>query len=181
MKTKTVTDIDGNTYNTVTIGTQVWMKENLKVTHYRNGDAIENIDSPDVGRYGRLYDARAVNDKRGLAPEGWHVPSDAEWTTLTDYLGGKYVAGGKLKEKGITHWTNPNTGATNRSGFTALPGGYRGNDGSFNYISYYGHWWAATACGATSAWLRGLGYSNTTVDRYGYYKTVGFSVRCVKD
>ena len=163
MKTETITDVDGNVYNTVTIGTQVWMKKNLKVTHYRNGDAIDNIDSPDVVRYGRLYDWHAVNDKRGLAPEGWHVPTDAEWSTLTDYL-----IKAEIK-------------ITAKNGFVALPGGCRYDDGTFCYISAYGYWWTATAYDATLAWTRYLSYSLATVGRDYYDEADGFSVRCLKD
>ena len=163
MKTETVTDIDGNVYNAVTIGTQCWMKENLKVTHYRNGDVINNIDSPDVDRYGRLYDWYAVDDARGLAPEGWHVPTDAEWTALINYLSRKVLK------------------ITDATGFAALPGGYRIYDGTFYFISAYGYWWTATAYDAASAWYRALYYSYATVCRYYYSKADGFSVRCVKD
>ncbi|MFZ3064200.1 MAG: fibrobacter succinogenes major paralogous domain-containing protein, partial [Nitrospirota bacterium] len=132
----TVTDIDGNVYNTVTIGAQVWMKENLKATKYRNSEDIPttiadisgetspkyqwayggNINNAAV--YGRLYTWYAATDSRGLCPTGWHVPTNAEWTTLTDYLGTD--PGGKMKEAGTAHWTTPNTGADNSSGFTAL-------------------------------------------------------------
>src|SRR4029078_12512714 len=134
----TVTDIDGNVYHTVTIGTQVWMVENLKTTKYRNGDLIGTTipatldissestpkyqwaykgEESNVATYGRLYTWYAVADSRNVCPTGWHVPSDAEWTTLTTYLGGESVAGGKLKENGTVHWESPNTGATNESGF----------------------------------------------------------------
>jgi len=138
-----VTDIDGNVYQTVSIGTQVWMKENLKVTRYRNGDIITptnpatldisgesapkyqwayNGDEGNVAVYGRLYTWYAATDLRNVCPSGWHLPTDTEWTTLTTFLGGFKVAGGKLKETGSAHWQSPSTGATNQSGFTALPG-----------------------------------------------------------
>jgi uncharacterized protein (TIGR02145 family) len=142
VETNTVTDIDGNIYHTVTIGTQVWMVENLKTTKYRNGDPIPNVTgnawaalttgaycwynndaATYKATYGALYNWYAVADSRNIAPTGWHVPTDAEWTTLTTFLGGESVAGGKLKETGTNHWTSPNTGATNETGFTALPGG----------------------------------------------------------
>ena len=108
----TVTDIDNNVYNTVIIGTQIWLKENLKVTKYRNSDTITttwayNGNESNVSTYGRLYDWYAATDSRGLCPTGWHLPTDAEWTTLTDYLEGLSVAGGKLKEAGTTHWNSP--------------------------------------------------------------------------
>lgn len=198
--TGTVTDIDGNVYNTVTIGTQIWMVENLKVTKYNNGTAIPlitdgaawtslttpgycwyNNDYTTYGSvYGALYNWHTVNTGN-LCPIGWHVPTDAEWTTLTDYLGGLSIAGGKLKETGTSHWAIPNTGATNESGFTALPGGWRGYDGSFHDITYTGYWWSSTQNGS-SAWERELYQGNATVSRNGSNsKFVGFSVRCKKD
>jgi len=118
---------------------------------------------------------------QGVCPAGWHLPSDAEWTELTDYLGGTTGAGGKLKETGTTHWNSPNTGATNETGFTALPGGYRYDFGTFYYIGFYGYWWSASEFNATSAWYRGMGYSNSNVGRDYYYKELGFSVRCLRD
>jgi uncharacterized protein (TIGR02145 family) len=197
---QTVTDYDGNVYNTVTIGTQVWMKENLKVTHYNNGDTISNItaqgvwdtltsgaycnynnNSSFVNTYGRLYNWYAVNDTRFLCPTGWHVPTDAEWTTLTNYLGGEDIAGGKLKEKDTTHWESPNTGATNDYWFTALPGGYRNSHGTFYGVGHYGYWWSATENNATIAWVRDLDYDNSNVTRDNYNKVDGFSVRCIRD
>ena len=154
---ETVTDIDGNTYKTVKIGNQIWMAENLKVTHYRNGDIIPNVtnnfewaylstgawcvhdnDGSYANTYGYLYNWYAVNDIRNIAPEGWHVPTDEEWKELEMYLGMSQTEaddtgyrgtneGGKLKEAGTTHWETPNTGATNETGFSALPGGCRSN------------------------------------------------------
>src|SRR5665648_17086 len=196
----TVSDIDGNVYHTVTIGTQVWMAENLKTTKYRNGNPIPNITSNWAAltsgaycwynndaatykaNYGALYNWFAVADSRKIAPVGWHVPSDAEWTTLTTFLGGESVAGGKLKETGTTHWLNLNIGATNSSGFTALPGGLC-SDYNYRDIGNDGHWWSSTDIDTDQAWSR------TLVDKYawvgsrdGYYsKRFGFSVRCVKD
>lgn len=198
--TGTVTDYDGNVYNTITIGTQVWLVENLKVTHYRNGDPIPNVtgdadwsnlttgaycnynNSVNYGMtYGRLYNWFTVNDSRNIAPTGWHVPSDEEWTTLTNYLGGEMVAGGKLKEMGITHWISPNTGATNETVFTALPGGVRYVDGSFLNIGISSKWWSAAELDARSAWYRYLEFNNSSVVRNEARKGVGFSVRCVRD
>ena len=118
---------------------------------------------------------------QGVCPAGWHLPSDAEWTELTDYLGGTSVAGGKLKETGTTHWASPNTGATNETGFTALPGGLRYTDGTCYDVGYYGHWWGATEYNATNAWNRDVDDNNSDVHRYSYNKEVGFSVRCVRD
>lgn len=181
----TVTDIDGNVYNTVTIGTQVWMKENLKVTKYRNGDAIGTTipatldisgetspkyqwayygNESNVADYGRLYTWYAATDSRGLCPTGWHLPTDAEWTTLTTFLGGEAVAGGKMKEAGTSHW-NFNTGADNSSGWTGLPGGYRHGYGAFFDIGNYGDWWSASELNATYAWARYLLWYDTYASR----------------
>jgi uncharacterized protein (TIGR02145 family) len=118
---------------------------------------------------------------QGVCPTGWHLPSDAEWTELTDYLGGESVAGGKLKETGTTHWASPNFGATNETGFTALPGGNRNKDGTFSNIGNYGYWWSATEGSAASAWYRYVGFDYSDVSRFYYYKEVGFSVRCLRD
>jgi uncharacterized protein (TIGR02145 family) len=193
----TVTDIDGNVYNTVTIGAQVWMKENLHVTKYRNGEAIPTTtadiaaeatpkyqwayggDINNAAVYGRLYTWYAATDSRGLCPTGWHVPTNAEWTTLTDYLGTD--PGGKMKEAGTAHWTTPNTGADNSSGFTALPGGYRTYNGAFNGIGGSGLWWSATEYSATIARYRGLYYDYTDAYRLLNNKYYGFSVRCARD
>lgn len=201
--TEGVSDIDGNVYNTVTIGTQVWMKENLKTTKYNDGTAIPNVTddaawstlSADAycwydndlaaykDTYGALYNWYVVAsaNPKNVCPTGWHVPTDAEWTTLSTYLGGETVAGGKLKETGTTHWGSPNTGATNQSGFTALPGGNRFDDGSFDYIGQYGQWWSSTEYNANSAWSRDMGYYFKTLDRGYYSKLSGYSVRCIKD
>ncbi len=209
----TVTDIEGNVYNTVTIGEQVWMVENLKVTHYRNGDAIPNVTNKsdwsnlstgaycsydnggvDINVYGLLYNWYAVNDNRNIAPEGWHIPSDAEWKELEMYLGMSQTEaddtgyrgtdeGGKLKETGTAHWKNPNEGATNSSGFSGLPGGYRDGSGTFNNVSYYGRWWSSTVTIYFNffAWYRSLHYYDSAVGRNGYFKQGGFSVRCIQD
>jgi uncharacterized protein (TIGR02145 family) len=202
--TTTVTDIDGNVYNTVTIGTQVWMKENLKVTRYRNGDAIgtttpatKNIsgetkpkyqwayrgNESNVAVYGRLYTWYAATDSRGLCPTGWHLPTDDEWTTLINYLGGQVVAGENMKEAGTAHWRNHHSQrkADNSSGFTALPGGYRGSNGIFVYIGDVGLCWSAAEYDATNAWFRSLYYDYTYTSRYINHKYNGFSVRCVRD
>ncbi len=196
-----VTDIDGNVYETVRIGNQVWMAENLKVTHYRDGTAIPNItdgtdwtnlttgaycyydnNSSNGDTYGALYNWYAVNDSRNIAPEGWHVPTDNEWQTLIDYLGGSSVAGGKLKEAGTTHWNSPNRGADNASGFTALPNGYRHYDtGNYIGIGYYGYFWSATETTSNYALFRTLSYYDSEVGRYSYYKSYGFDIRCLRD
>jgi len=202
--TGTVSDIDGNIYHTVTIGTQVWMVENLKVTHYRNGDAIPNVTngitwgdlttgaycdydntSGNSAIYGRLYNFYAVADSRNISPTGWHVPSNPEYQILIDYLGGSTVAGGKMKESGTTHWLEPNTDASNQSGFTGLPGGfrYRGGEDNYSWIGSYGYWWSSSEADATGAWHRYLRYNSEEINLYDYcyHKAYGFSVRCIKD
>lgn len=216
----TVTDADGNSYPTVTIGSQVWMAQNLRTTKYRDGSAIPNItshtgwgalttgayanydnDAGHAATYGRLYNWHAVNDTRGLCPQGWHVPSDAEWKTLettlgmpagqlnqTDMIrGGSQNVGGKLKS--ITnHWVQPNEGATNESGFTALPGGVRYADfdpdqdtSSFYELGESGAWWSSTASDANSAWGRHLLNYDAGVYRGTEYKEEGYCVRCLRD
>lgn len=194
----TVTDIDGNVYRTVTIGTQVWMVENLKVERYRNGDPIPNVtvdstwnnlttgayrnyqDNTSNGNiYGHLYNWYAVSDSRNIAPVGWHVPTKTEWTTLADYLDGTNLAGGKMKEVGLTHWSNPNTGATNASGFTALPGGAWAN--AFSDIGNTANWWTATDWSSTGAYYWWNSYNNTSSSWNSWVKRWGCSVRCVKD
>jgi len=121
------------------------------------------------------------NGGKNVCPTGWHIPTDAEWTTLTDYLGGVYVAGGKLKETGTTHWATPNTGATNETGFTALPGGDRDGTGAYGYVGYGSFWWSSTEFSTTFAWNRTMSYSNTSVFRNIIDERNGFSVRCVRD
>jgi len=199
LQTGTVTDIDGNTYQTVKIGDQWWMAENLKVTHYRNGDAIPNVtdvsewsnlttgaycnynnDDNNANTYGSLYNWYAVDDSRNIAPDGWHVPTDAKWQTLVDYLGGDAIAGGKMKETGTSHWKSPNTGATNESGFSALPGGYRGYTGLFADVGDYAYFWSSKWYGST-AWYRGLLYDYSGVYRGNFSHQNGYSVRCVRD
>lgn len=194
-----VSDVDGNTYKTIKIGAQVWMAENLKTTKYRNGTAIpkvtgntewNNLTTPGYcwynndevnykSTYGAMYNWYTVNTGN-LCPTGWHVPSDAEWTTLTTYLGGTDIAGGKLKEKEYSHWLSPNLGATNESGFTALPGGYREKDGNYYYINSQGRWWSTTENMVTYAWFRMLIFNVSDIKRYDNEKNYGYSVRCVK-
>jgi uncharacterized protein (TIGR02145 family) len=176
------------------------MIENLKTTKYRNGDPIPKVtegqqwskltngaycdfenDNNNADNYSHLYNWYAVTDNRNIAPTGWHVPTDAEWTTLTNYLGGENAAGGKLKETGLTHWVTPNDGATNSSGFTALPGGYRQDDGSFYNINDDVNWWSSTVNNPSGAWGRNVNYNYSYVTKDSYNKNSGFSVRCVKD
>jgi len=195
-----ITDGDGNIYNAVQIGTQVWMKENLRTTKYKDGTEIplvtdntawSNLATPGYcwynndattykNTYGALYNWYTVNTGK-LCPTGWHVPTDAEWTTLTTFLGGAGGAGGKLKEAGTTHWLSPNTGATNETGFTALPGGRRSYNGTFDDIGSNGYWWSATESTATLAWGRLMGYYHSYVYSSTNSKEYGFSVRCVRD
>lgn len=195
----TVKDIDGNAYQTVKIGTQTWMKTNLKTTRYRDGSPISTGLSDSAWQattsgafaiyqdneakndtYGKLYNWYAVADSRKLCPTGWHVPSQAEWTTLENFLGGQNVAGGKLKAVSSL-WRNPNTGATDESGFSALPGGGRYYGGGYNLIGYYGLWCTSTESWATIAWNRILSSSDVNLAQYSYYKQFGSSVRCLKD
>jgi uncharacterized protein (TIGR02145 family) len=198
-----VKDIDGNIYETVRIGSQVWMAKNLKVKHYRNGDEIPNVKSDKTWSYlstgawcyyknghsygktyGKLYNWYAVGDKRGLAPEGWHIPSDDEWEELMTYLGNNIDANVKLKEKGTAHWRIPNEDATNSSGFSALPGGLRFSHGSsFDCLSDFGYWWSSTEeeqNGDAMGWYTNYSYSYG-MGTFFYNKKWGFSVRCIKD
>jgi len=202
----TCIDGDGNNYPSVQIDNQVWMAENLKTTKYRNSAGINCVEDNPVwssltsdaycwykndkatygATYGALYNWYAVNTGE-LCPTGWHIPvgwhapTDTEWTTLTSYLGGETVAGGKLKETGTAHWSQLQ-GATNETGFTALPGGIRFDDGTFDHIGSHGNWWSASADDATMAWSRAMyGSGNEAVDRLSRSKKCGFSVRCVKN
>jgi len=198
INTLPVTDIDGNTYLPVTICNQTWTKSNLNVSHYRNGDVIPQVTDPtqwanlttgawcyynndpaNGAIYGKMYNWYAVNDPRGLAPQGWHVPTDTEWNTLITCLGGNAVAGGKMKEVGTTYWSTPNLGATNSSRFTGLPGGQRNYFGNFETIQI-GSWWSSNEIG-NFAYQRSIFYDTTTVVRSGLGKLTGISVRCVKD
>ena len=192
--------IDGNVYETIQIGEQLWMAENLKVTHYNNEDEISypsneyfgNYDDGQYGVYdndpanadiyGNLYNWAVVDDDRGVCPEGFHVPSDAEYTVLTDYLGGESVAGGKMKEAGLDHWNSPNTDATNESGFTGLPAGYRSySNGSYLIMGTNGYFWSSSEYDSDLAWYRVLVHSSPFVHRNAEPKQFGFSVRCLGD
>lgn len=193
-----VKDIDGNQYDTVRIGNQTWMAENLKTKHYRDGSVIPNISTGSAGIYwnnvktgamcyynndtalyrvyGGLYNQLAVLDAKGLAPVGWHVPSISEWEELSDYLGGKYLAGQQLKEAGTDHWLAPNDG-TNSTGFTALGNGARSGGGDFGAIKWYGYWWSTTyqgfACCANQYTV--FGTKQLLAGNFG------LSIRCLKD
>jgi uncharacterized protein (TIGR02145 family) len=179
------------------------MTKNLDVATYRNGDPIpkvtdnaawaalttgaycyyNNDSTTYAATFGKLYNWYAVNDPRGLAPMGWHIPTDFEWTTLSTCLGGEAVAGGAMKEIGTTHWQTPNTGATNISGFTGLPGGYRyySSGQIFSNTGYYGYWWSSTEGDTNIASYRGLDYGDGTIGRGDASKRNGYSVRCLRD
>ena len=188
---------DGNLYSYKTIGTQVWMTENLAYLPSVVGPATESVTDPYYYVYG--YDGTVVDDAKATSnytiygvlynwtaalsacPPDWHLPSDAEWTILTDYLGGESVAGGKMKEAGFSHWTSPNIEATNESGFTALPGGYRYSDGQFYDFGVRGDWWSSTGDSTHLAWDRSLRYHTSDVLRGNDSKEDGYSVRCLRD
>jgi uncharacterized protein (TIGR02145 family) len=194
-----VTDYDGNIYNTVRIGSQLWMQENLKVTHYREGSPIYNTlndtvfsslvvgayswynndESTYKNPYGALYNFYAIADSRNLCPSGWHVPLKAEWTSLASYLGGASVTGGKIKEAGFAHWPDPNLGADNSSGFTALPGGVR--EGGYALLPYNGRYWTSSAASSNTAYAINLHYTVEAIQYFDPYMNIGFSVRCMKD
>jgi uncharacterized protein (TIGR02145 family) len=217
----TITDIDGNSYNTVLIGSQCWTKENLRVRRYNDGTAIQfdatggsggssstwqnltigahTIYANDITatpsnltQYGYLYNWYAAKgiyttgtivstDTLNICPAGWHVPTDAEWTTLTTELGGESVAGGKMKSIGTAYWNSPNTGATNESGFSALPGGNRGSVGSFGSIRDKFYLWSAYESSSSNAWIRYLSSNDGSVIRESNNKSVGASIRCIRD
>jgi len=200
----TITDKDGNVYHSVTIGTQVWMVENLRTTKYNDGTSIPtetvdntwlhlttpaycwyNNDASYKNTYGALYNWFAVNTGK-LAPMGWHVPTDVEWHQLTDYLGGEILAGGKMKSKGTIQsatglWTEPNTGASNSSGFNAVPGGGRSGGGSFFAITEFALFWSSTQYDDTKAWYRNITNEGEDVYHDNFRKQDGMSVRCIKD
>ncbi|MBN2862039.1 MAG: fibrobacter succinogenes major paralogous domain-containing protein [Bacteroidales bacterium] len=202
-----VTDVDGNVYNTVQIGSQVWFKENLRATSYNDGTDIPNItgdedwenttsgaycwhdnDLINKGVYGALYNWYAASSGK-LCPTGWHVPTNEEMTTLCDKEGGWREAGASLKEDGLTHWKDPNTGATNLSGFTGLPGGYRivddyGGAVYWGQLGAYGYWWTSTPYWQTSlnhGYVWEMYFDNTSFSYGSRKKACGFSVRCLKD
>lgn len=208
----TVTDIDGNTYQTVTIGTQVWMTENLKVTRFNDGTPIETItmkkstgswptprycwynnDSVGYNKYGALYNFRVVHQTYlvplYIAPKGWHIPTDEEWNTLILFLGGESIAGGKLKSVGTVEgntglWRSPNAGATNESGYSALPGGMCDDLNSFlsYYAGYYGEWWSSRNIQYPSSYIIGSMATNVAHRSSDISYNSDFkSIRCIKD
>jgi uncharacterized protein (TIGR02145 family) len=202
---------DGNVYKTITIGNQVWLAENLRylpavagpetgsntdpyyyVYDYSGTDVAAAKATTNYGTYGVLYNWPAAmagaassttnpSGVQGACPAGWHIPSYAEWIQLWNYLGGKSIAGGKLKEAGTDHWTSPNTGATNESGFTALPGGDRRSDGIFDNIGYSGFFWSSTES-PNNPWYHDVYYTSNHASIYDIrYKEFGVSIRCIKD
>jgi uncharacterized protein (TIGR02145 family) len=193
-------DESSTTYPTVWICCSAWMTKNLDVATYRNGDPIPKVTSNSewaalttgaycyynndsatyAAVYGKLYNWYAVNDPRGLAPEGWRVPTDFEWTTLGSCIGGS-SNGGLLKEMGTAHWSPPNEGATNQTHFTALPGGNRLYDGSFGELGTFGFWWTATEYDTDSAWNRALRHDSGSFTSPANIKQTGYSVRCIRD
>jgi uncharacterized protein (TIGR02145 family) len=194
-------DADNNSYPVIQIGTQLWMAENLKTTRYRNGDIIPDIisnaawanlltgaycwynndSSANAPVYGALYNWYAINDSRNIAPAGWHVASDSEWTILSDWLGGSDFAGGKLKDKCSTLWNDPNTGATNETGYTALPGGYRFLNGTFDENRNWAVWWCSTSSSSYEAPTRAAFKDGEDLGRDLSNKKDGFAIRCIKD
>ena len=212
-----ITDIDGNIYNTTQIGTQCWMKENVRVTRYNDGTLIpldetggasgtgggqswsvrntgartiygQNTSSLKI--FGYLYNWYAAKgiaapggtSLKNLCPTGWHVPTDAEWTSLSTFLGGEAIAGGKMKSVGTALWSTPNTGATNESGFTGLPGGLRAENGAFRFRLFYGLFWSSTEFDSGNAWNRTLNSGNSGLESEIFDdKRPGYSIRCLKD
>jgi uncharacterized protein (TIGR02145 family) len=197
---QTVVDYDGNLYDTVIIGTQVWMKQNLRVAHYSDGVPIPVVpDSATWGSlttgarcyynndsvawdpvYGALYNGYAANDARNICPAGWHVSTDMEWQTAEAYLG-EELAGGKMKEESTLHWVSPNAGATNSSRFTGLPGGMRYLTNSYKSMGENGLWWTSTPYDESWTWTIYLWTMSIMVDHNPAPKHLGLSIRCIKD
>jgi uncharacterized protein (TIGR02145 family) len=195
-----VTDIEGNIYKTVKVGTQVWIAENLKTARYNDGTDIPLITDSTMWRnllapgycwynndettykdpYGAIYNGYAVSNGQ-LCPVGWHVPEREEWKKLWEFLGDSISGGGKLKEAGTIHWRTPNKGANNSSGFTALAAGIRYFEGTFSSVLCYTSIWSATETGTNDQWYVGLYYGDASVIMDHRSKKHGFSVRCIKD
>jgi uncharacterized protein (TIGR02145 family) len=192
-----VTDIDGNIYDTIKIGTQVWLQQDLKTTHYRDGSPIPlitndsawskltngaycnyNNDTTSASVYGRLYNWYVISNPAGICPAGWHIPTDSEWTVLITYLGGDSIAGASMKA--TTMWAS-NTGATNSSGFSGFPTGCRFYNGSFIDMGVLGLFWSASAYNDNVAWYQTLNYRNSELVPDVILKQAGFSCRCIKD
>jgi uncharacterized protein (TIGR02145 family) len=197
---ETTEDIDGNIYVVVTLGAQSWLRENLKVTKYNDGSSISNITdnsewvsstsgaycwynndaASGKNTYGALYNWNAVSTRK-LCPAGWHVPIFGEWDDLINYLKGEGIAGGKLKETGTEHWFSPNAGATNETGFTALPGGIRNNSGEYVYTGSSSTWWTPDEYDTNNIYVYTISYNNSVIVRHLDKKYMGFSVRCMRD
>jgi uncharacterized protein (TIGR02145 family) len=193
-------DYDGNIYKTVKIGSQIWMAENLNVSHFRNGDSIPQVksveewvrfgiegkpawcymgnDAENGIKFGKLYNWFAGNDPRGLAPEGWHVATDSEWTGIVNYFGGGVLAALKMRSVGLAD-NDRNT--DDQMGFSGLPGGCRNNAGSFYGADSFGYWWSATEESSTTAWVRILNYVKCDINSQNFAKSYGASVRCIRD
>ncbi len=201
-----VIDIDGNKYRTVIIGNQEWMGENLKVTKYNDGTTIPNIkdynltvlkydtvggwcyysnDSTFNAKYGKLYNWYAAspttNGNKNVCPSGWHVPTDGEWTVLTDFLGGEKVAGGKMKEVGTANWNEPNKGATNISLFNSIPSGFRSSDSYFYDKGDNLYFWSSLNNSKLTSWARALSFGGEYILKDSIYKSTFVSIRCLKD
>jgi uncharacterized protein (TIGR02145 family) len=201
---QTVTDIDGNVYNTIALGTQEWMTSNLRTLHFSNGDVIphdfsqsawnnlnqssgadyyNNDQQANGATYGVLYNWAAASNMNNVCPIGWHVPSNNEWTTLINFAGGSATAGGPLKERDTAHWNYPNYNATNFSGFTALPGGLRHNTGGYQFMNESGYWWTSTQGTANPSFAYNvkMSYADAVVLQYESNQRGGFSIRCLKN
>ena len=192
----TVADVDGNIYNTIQIGTQCWMRENIKAKHYANGNALSRYcyigNEAYCDTFGGLYNWPTIMNGsssgsfvpsgiQGICPTGWHLPSDPEWDILIYFLGGDSLAGGKMKETGINHWNSPNIGATNSSGFSALPGGYRYSGGGYHTMGEYAYWWSTTEYFTNATWVRSIKHDGEIVYHYYDFNDNCFAVRCLKD
>jgi uncharacterized protein (TIGR02145 family) len=198
---QTVSDVDGNTYNTVSIGNQIWLTENLKTTKFNNQDPIPLVtdntlwstqteaaycsyqnDNLLANVYGNLYNWHVLNDIRNVCPTGYHVPSILDWEALIDFLGGAAVAGGKLKEAGLAHWMDPNTGSTNSSGFTLLPSGWRAhNNGFYENLTYMAYQWSSTSIDALNASIMLVGFDSESCLTSESHKLTGLPIRCLKE
>ncbi len=192
---------DGYSYSSIVLGNgQEWMAENLRTTIYSNGDPIPNVvditewsnlstgawvhynnDNQYEDPYGKLYNWYTVDDPRNICPSGWHVPTDMEWSSLMNYLGGESSAGGKMKSMGTQYWDSPNGGATNESGFSGLPGGNRWVNEPFNGIGFVGTWWSSTEAFTYRAWIYTLNANDAGLNRNYLNKPFGYSVRCLRD
>jgi uncharacterized protein (TIGR02145 family) len=195
----TISDIEGNTYNTINIGNQIWMTSNLSTSRFRNGVYIPyilnstqwattkspalsfyNHDNNFESNYGKQYNWYAVADPQGLCPVGWHIPTNSDWTVLSDNLGGLNLAGGRMKNAGTTFWIFPSNG-TNASGFNGLPGGFRNVDGTFGILLHNAYWWSATDENEQNAFSRSIVYTDNVLSVNSSLKNQGFSIRCLKD